>query len=208
MVAWAKGGGQPCLKPLGQAAAQNPGPAPLPAQSQNIHLPFQPTSVRIKASGRRQPLLSSQLVCSLSLLLRLGIGAARGSEGEVQTDSAVGLSPPSHHAQPMLCDRLLLSEEGARTRLLQPSSLGGSPGAGGWLPMSGRISPWGASRQLLLQGIITHTVTLTQKPRLGRQVSQCSLLPALQQSWGLETAQGTDTRTFWVRNRMVFPPSN
>lgn len=115
---------------------------------------------------------------------------------------------PSGHAQPMLCDRLLLSEERARTRLPQPSSLGGSPGAGGWLPTSGRISPWGASRQLLLQGIITHTVTLTQKPCLGRQVSQCSLLPALQQSWGLEIAQGTDTRTFWVRNRMVFPPSN
>lgn len=129
VVAWAKGGGQPCLKPLGQAAAQNPGPAPLPAQSQNIHLPFQPTSVRIKAPGRRQPLLSSQLVCSLSLLLRLGIGAARGSEEEVRADSAVGLSPPSHHAQPMLCDRLLLSEEGARTRLLQPSSLGGGPPA-------------------------------------------------------------------------------
>lgn len=133
-MAWAKGGGQPCLKPLGQAAAQNPGPAPLPAQSQNIHLPFQPTSVRIKASGRRQPPLSSQLVCSLSLLLRLGIGAARGSEGEVQADSAVGLSPPSHHAQPMLCDRLLLSEEGARTRLLQPSSLGG-------VPQRGRLAP-------------------------------------------------------------------
>lgn len=74
--------------------------------------------------------------------------------------------------------------------------------------MSSRISPWGASRQLLLQGIITHSVTLTQKLCLGRQVSQCSLLPALWQSWGLEITQGTDLRTLWVRNRMFFPPSN
>lgn len=70
--------------------------------------------------------------------------------------------------------------------------------------MSGRISPWGASRQLLSQGIITQTVTLTQKPCLGRQVSQRSLPPALRQSWGLEIAQGTDLRTLWVRNRMRF----
>lgn len=35
---------------------------------------------------------------------------------------------------------------------------------GGWLPMSGQISPRGASRQLSVQGIAPCAVTLTQKP--------------------------------------------
>lgn len=81
----------------------------------------------------------------------MGIGAAQGSEGEAQADSAAGLSPPvpSGRARPVRCDRLPLPRRESRdTSPAAQRSGGDSPGAGSWLPTSGRISPRGASRHL------------------------------------------------------------
>lgn len=135
-LAWGEGGDQTCLQPLRQAAAQKLGSAPLPAQSHNIHLPSQSTSLCIKASGCKQPLQSSQFVCPCSLLLRTGISVAQGSKGEVQADSAVGLSPLSRQDvhNPWTVTGCRSPEERAGTHLPQLSSPGG-------LPRRGRLAP-------------------------------------------------------------------